>query len=117
MTEKTGRGIEGWSLWNTDQGAENARDHGPAVWRWPGEGIEQISGNLLNVNHGAMYPVLLRLEQEGSITSAWGVPENSRRARFYRITAAGRKQRASEQRHWQQTTEIPARFFGLEGAS
>ena len=79
--------------------------------------IEQISGNLLTVNHGTMYPVLLRLEQEGSITSAWGVPENSSRARFYRITAAGRKQLASEQRHWQQTTEIPARLFGLEGAS
>ena len=79
--------------------------------------IEQISGNLLTVNHGTMYPVLLSLEQEGSITSAWGVPENSSRARFYRITAAGRTQLASEQRHRQQTTEIPARFFGLEGAS
>jgi DNA-binding PadR family transcriptional regulator len=64
-----------------------------------------------------MYPVLLRLEQEGSITSAWGVSESSRSARFPRITAAGRRQLASEPRHWQQTTEILGRFFGLEGAS
>jgi PadR family transcriptional regulator PadR len=62
-----------------------------------------------------MYPVLPRLEQESSITCAWRVSENSRRARFHRITAAGRKQLVSEQRHWQQTTETLARFFGLEG--
>jgi len=79
--------------------------------------IERISANLLSVNHGTMYPVLLKLEQEGSIKSEWGVSENNRRARFYRITAAGRRQLASERRHWQQTTEILARFFGLEGES
>jgi PadR family transcriptional regulator, regulatory protein PadR len=79
--------------------------------------IEQISGNLLSVNHGTMYPVLLKLEQEGSIKSEWGVSDNNRRAKFYRITAAGRKELASEQRHWQQTTEILARFFGLEEGS
>jgi PadR family transcriptional regulator PadR len=79
--------------------------------------IERISGNLLSVNHGTMYPVLLKLEQEGSIKSEWGVSDNNRRAKFYRITAAGRKELASEQRHWQQTTEILARFFGLEEGS
>ncbi len=79
--------------------------------------IEQISANMLRVNHGTMYPVLLKLEQEGSIKSEWGVSENNRRARFYRITAAGRRQLASERRHWQQTAEILARFFGLEGES
>ena len=79
--------------------------------------IEQISANLLSVNHGTMYPVLLKLEQEGSIKSEWGVSENNRKARFYRITAAGRRQLASERRHWEQTTEILARFFGLEGES
>ncbi len=79
--------------------------------------IEQISGNRLSVNHGTLYPVLLKLEQEGAIKSAWGVSENNRRARFYRITPAGRKQLAAEQRHWDRTTEILARFFGLEGES
>ncbi len=77
--------------------------------------IEQISGNLLAVNHGTLYPVLLRLEQEGSIKSEWGISENGRKARFYRLTRTGRKDLASERRHWQQTTEILARFFALEG--
>ncbi len=79
--------------------------------------IEQISNNLLSVNHGTLYPVLLKLEQEGSIESSWGVSDNNRKARFYRITKAGKKELAAEQRHWQQTTEIVARFFALEGES
>jgi transcriptional regulator len=79
--------------------------------------IEQISGALLSVNHGTLYPVLLRLEQEGSIASEWGVSDNNRKARFYRITKAGRKELATERRHWTQTTEILARFFALEGES
>jgi transcriptional regulator len=79
--------------------------------------IEQISNNLLSVNHGTLYPVLLKLEQEGSIESSWGVSDNHRKARFYRITKAGKKELAAEQRHWQQTTEIVARFFALEGES
>lgn len=79
--------------------------------------IEQISGDLLSVNHGTLYPVLLRLEQEGSIASEWGVSDNNRKARFYRITKAGRKELAVEHRHWAQTTEILARFFALEGES
>jgi PadR family transcriptional regulator PadR len=73
--------------------------------------IEQISEDLLSVNHGTLYPVLLKLEQEGSIASEWGVSENRRRARFYRLTRSGRKALAAEARHWQQTTEIIARFF------
>ena len=76
--------------------------------------IEHISGDLLSVNHGTLYPVLLKLEQEGSIQSDWGVSENSRKARFYRLTGAGKKELAAEKRHWQQTTEIVARFFALE---
>ena len=58
--------------------------------------IEQISGDLLAVNQGTLYPVLLKLEQEGAITSEWGTSDNNRRARFYRLTAAGRKQLESE---------------------
>ena len=73
--------------------------------------IEQISDDLLDVNHGTLYPVLLKLEQEGSIASDWGVSENGRKARFYRLTRTGRKALEAEARHWQQTTEIIARFF------
>src|ERR1051326_5780215 len=65
--------------------------------------IEQISGELLNVNQGTLYPVLLKLEQEGSIASDWGVSENNRKARFYRLTKTGRKQLQNETRSWEQT--------------
>src|ERR1700760_3768705 len=73
--------------------------------------IEQISGDLLCVNQGTLYPLLLRLEQEGSIVSDWGASENNRRARYYRLTRAGRRQLQSEVHEWQQTTEIMARFL------
>ena len=79
--------------------------------------IEQISNNVLSVNHGTLYPVLLKLEQEGSITSKWGVSENNRKAKFYSLTKAGRQELLSERHHWQQTTEIIARFFALERES
>ena len=77
--------------------------------------IEQISEELLAVNHGTLYPVLLKLEQEGSISSEWGVSDNNRKAKFYRITKAGRRQLESERRHWQQTTDVIARFFAMKG--
>jgi len=73
--------------------------------------IEQISGNLLSLNQGTLYPLLLKLEQEGSIESDWGASENNRRARYYRLTRSGRKQLQSEVDEWQQTTEIMARFL------
>src|SRR5450432_995439 len=76
--------------------------------------IEQISGDLLAVNQGTLYPLLLKLEQEGSIASEWGVSENNRRARFYRLTKAGRKQLQAETRDWEQTTAIIARFFQVK---
>ncbi len=79
--------------------------------------IEQISEDRLSVNHGTLYPVLLKLEHEGAIKSSWGASENNRRARFYRITPAGRRQLAAEKGHWEQTTDILARFFGLQGES
>ena len=77
--------------------------------------IEQISADMLAVNHGTLYPVLLKLEQEGSIASKWGVSENNRRAKFYRVTAAGRAELEKERRHWERTGEIIARFFALNG--
>ena len=73
--------------------------------------IEQISGDLLAVNQGTLYPVLLKLEQEGAIASEWGASQNNRRARFYRLTRAGRKQLENEARQWEQTAGIIARFF------
>src|ERR1700733_4169592 len=65
--------------------------------------IEQISGDQLALNQGTLYPLLLRLEQEGAIASDWGPSENNRRARFYRLTRAGRKQLEVERRDWEQT--------------
>jgi PadR family transcriptional regulator PadR len=76
--------------------------------------IEQISGDLLAVNQGTLYPLLLKLEQEGSIASDWGISENNRRARFYRLTAAGRKHLRVEAREWNQTAAIIARFFKVK---
>jgi DNA-binding PadR family transcriptional regulator len=69
---------------------------------------------MLAVNQGTLYPVLLKLEQEGAIASEWGASENNRKARFYRLTRAGRKQLESETRDWQQTSEIIARFFAVK---
>ena len=77
--------------------------------------IEQISGDLLAVNQGTLYPVLLKLEQEGAIASEWGASENNRRARFYRLTRSGRKLLETETRDWEQTAAIIARFFDGEG--
>ena len=73
--------------------------------------IEQTSGDLLSLNYGTLYPALLKLEQEGSIVSEWGVSENNRRAKFYKLTRAGRKQLQREAQEWDQTTAILARFF------
>jgi PadR family transcriptional regulator PadR len=76
--------------------------------------IEQISGDLLTVNQGTLYPVLLKLEQEGSIASEWGASENNRKARFYRLTRDGRKQLQVESRGWEQTAAIMGRFFAVK---
>src|ERR1700742_2430490 len=73
--------------------------------------IEQISGDLLAVNQGTLYPLLLKLEQEGAIASDWGASENNRRARFYRLTKAGHKQLQAETRDWERTAALIARFF------
>jgi transcriptional regulator len=72
--------------------------------------IESTSGDLLSVNQGTLYPVLLRLEQDGAIASSWGASENNRRARFYRITARGRRELRLEEREWARNNEIIARF-------
>jgi transcriptional regulator len=73
--------------------------------------IEQTSGNILLVNYGTLYPALLKLEQEGYITSEWGVSDNNRKAKFYKLTRAGRKQIEKEEREWEKTTAILAKFL------
>ncbi len=76
--------------------------------------IEQISGDLLTLNQGTLYPVLLKLEQEGSIASQSGPSENNRKARFYRLTRRGRKQLQVEIRSWEQTAGIMGRFMAVD---
>jgi PadR family transcriptional regulator, regulatory protein PadR len=73
--------------------------------------IEQISGDRLALNYGTVYPALLKLEQEGFIASDWGVSENNRKAKYYRLTRAGRNQLKKETRQWEETTAIISRFL------
>ncbi|MGH9715234.1 MAG: PadR family transcriptional regulator [Candidatus Acidiferrales bacterium] len=79
--------------------------------------IEQTSGNRLAVNYGTLYPALLKLEQEGYVQSEWGVSDNNRKAKFYKLTRAGRKQVEREAREWTETTAILARFLAPERQS
>ena len=79
--------------------------------------IEQISGDALALNQGTLYPALLRLQQMGWITSKWGASDNNRRARFYAITRAGKKQLAEEVENWERISGILARFVKPEEAS
>jgi PadR family transcriptional regulator len=80
--------------------------------------IEQTSGDAFALNYGTLYPALLKLEQEGSIASEWGTSDNNRKAKYYRLTRAGRRELARAAAEWQQTTDILARFLtpGEEGA-
>ena len=79
--------------------------------------IEQVSGDLLYLNQGTLYPALLRLQQKGWISSKWGVSENNRRARFYSLTKSGRKQLDQETENWERMVGIIARLLqGTEGA-
>jgi PadR family transcriptional regulator, regulatory protein PadR len=73
--------------------------------------IEQISGNLIQLNQGTIYPALLHLQQMGWISSKWGVSENNRRAKYYSITRTGRKQLAAEAENWRRTSDIMIRFL------
>jgi PadR family transcriptional regulator PadR len=77
--------------------------------------IELTSEDVLSVNYGTLYPALLKLEQDGYITSEWGVSENNRRAKFYALTRAGRKHIRDEAQQWAQTIAIMARFLSANG--
>jgi PadR family transcriptional regulator PadR len=72
--------------------------------------IEQTSGGRLALNYGTLYPALVKLEQEGAIAGEWGLSENNRKAKFYRLTASGRRRAAREAKEWQQATAILACF-------
>src|SRR5215467_11332357 len=76
--------------------------------------IEQTSGDRLALNYGTLYPALLKLEQEGYISSSWGVSENNRKAKFYELTRAGRQQIEKETTEWTRTTDILAKFLTPE---
>ncbi len=76
--------------------------------------LEQVSDHVLSMNQGTLYPALLRLEQRGWITSKWGVSENNRRAKFYSLTARGRKQIVAETESWRKMVAIVARVLGDE---
>ena len=80
--------------------------------------IEQTSGDRLSVNYGTLYPALVKLEQEGYVTAEWGVSENNRKAKFYRLTRAGRRQAELETQEWERATAILACFLSpAEGRS
>ncbi len=77
--------------------------------------IEQTSGDRLALNYGTLYPALVKLEQEGAISAKWGLSENKRKAKFYELTRAGKKQLQREEQSWEQTTAILARFLSAQG--
>jgi transcriptional regulator len=79
--------------------------------------IEQTSDGRLSINYGTLYPALLKLEQEGLISSSWGVSDNNRKARFYRLTRAGRRQIERDTRAWEETSAIMLRFLAGDSGS
>jgi len=88
--------------------AYNKRLHGYAITAH----IQRVSGELLRVEEGSMYPALHRMEQEGWVRAEWGMTEKNREARFYSLTPKGRKQLADEQESWSRLTEGVARVIG-----
>jgi transcriptional regulator len=73
--------------------------------------IEQTSGGAFSLNYGTLYPALVKLEQEGYVSAEWGVSDNNRKAKYYKLTRPGRRRLTREARQWEQTTAILARFF------
>ena len=79
--------------------------------------LEQVSEDVLCLNEGTVYTSLLRLQQAGWIAAKWGASENNRKAKFYKLTRAGRKQLEQETQNWEQTTAILARFLSPSGGA
>ena len=88
--------------------AAHGRMHGYAITAH----VQRVSGDLLRVEEGSLYPALHRMEQEGWVRATWGMTEKNREARFYAITATGRKQLAAEEQSWARLTEGVARVLG-----
>jgi len=80
-----------------------------------GRRIEEISGNRITLNHGTLYPVLRKLELDGAIRGEWRTSDNNQRAKYYALTAAGRKRLAAETREWHRTADLVQAFLGLTG--
>ena len=78
--------------------------------------LQQVSSNMLQLNQGTLYPALLRLEQRGWIAARWGTSDNNRRAKFYSLTRAGKKQLQREADDWMRVVEMMGRLLGPEGA-
>ena len=85
--------------------------HGWAI----SERIQQVSQDVLKVPQGSLYPALHRLERRGLITAAWGISDNNRKAKFYKLTKAGRKQIERDTRQWEETNAIMTRFLAADG--
>ena len=89
------------------------REHGQGIAR----AIQSLSGDELLVDHGSLYPALQRLEAKGWVAGEWGTSGNNRKARFYRLTAAGRKQLTAETRQWDRVTAAVGRVLAAENPS
>ena len=92
---------------------DNGAEHGYGIARW----VEAVTEDALSLEEGTLYPALHRLEKAGWLESRWGKSENNRSAKFYTLTKAGRKQLSAAALHWQETTEIIARFFAAREES
>jgi transcriptional regulator len=89
---------------------------GPQHGHGIGVALRASSADLLQVDHGSLYPALHRLEKQGWIVAEWKITDNKQRAKFYRLTAAGKKQLAAEQTRWNQVVEVIARVMGRRRA-
>lgn len=96
---------------------ETLRATGPLHGYGIARRIEEISEGALAIRYGTIYPALLKLEQEGYIAAEWGRSDNNRRAKFYRLTAAGRRRLRADEQAWQRTSETVARFLKLSESS
>ena len=111
MSDDTGKRVDVWQGTLALMVLKTLESMGPQHGFGLARRIEQISDQRLSLNPGTLYPTLLKLEQEGYIASEWGTSDNNRRARFYRLTRAGRRQVEREARAWREATDIVARFL------
>ena len=114
MTDKTDKKTDVWQGTMSLMVLKTLESMGPLHGYGIARRIEQTSGDRLLLNYGSIYPALVRLEQEGSISSSWGVSENNRKAKYYRLTAAGRRQLKSAEQEWAETSDIVARFLSIK---